>query len=356
MGVLLLASGPRHYIDCMGNIYQSAAWASYQRSLGHDVVCAEGAGWRYVAVVVGGRMWRYLHCPYGPEADTPAAFDAALVDLARTAREKRCWFVRGGPGTNTMLDAGTTPEESFRRRGLHCTVNEGFMAYFREIDLEKTEAALIADMESTNRNLHRNIHKKGVTFSSSTDPQDIEILLPFLDVVAHKRHFNRISDTHLRQVARTLMPLGAATLYVARLHGKPIGASLAYDWEGTRTYAHTAMDFEHRRLSAGKPLVARMVLDAKEQGMTCFDLMGVAPDSGSAEDKSAAGFSEFKKSFGGRTVPYAGVWELPLFRWRYALYPTLLKARHEWIAGRRAAGRTFGRVRSRFVPDIRDNR
>ena len=35
-------------------------------------------------------------------------------------------------------------------------------------------------MKPTNRNLYRNIHKKGVTFRASQDPEDIRVLLHFL--------------------------------------------------------------------------------------------------------------------------------------------------------------------------------
>lgn len=333
----------------MGVIYQSDAWSSFERSLGHKVICAEGAGWKYLAVVMGGRGWRWLSCPYGPEVETPEAFDAALASLERTARQYHCWFVRGGPGTNAMMSPGETVEESFHRRALHCSAGQGAKAYFRKIDLTQDESAILRDMKPTNRNLYRNIHKKGVTFSLSTDPDDIELLLPFLDELARARRFNRVSNNYLRQAARTLMPLGAATLYVARLHGEPIGASLVYDWKSTRTYAYAAMDFRHRRLSAGVPLVVRMVLDAKQKEMSCFDLMGVASGQPGPKDQGTAGYTAFKESFGGRTVSHTGVWELPLNSLRYAAYPTLRTARYKWTARREMAVQTLEHAKSRLL-------
>ena len=331
----------------MQTIYQSDPWEVFQRKLGHEVVRSEGPGWKYLAVVMGGRTWRWLHCPYGPEAETPRAFDAALSDLELKARARHCWFVRGGPGADAMLDVGEPPHGAFRRRGLRPALGEGFWAYTQEVDLTQDEDAILKDMRSTNRNLHRNIHKKGVTFTCSTDPEDIEILIPFMDDLARKRQFNRVSDNYLREAARTLMPMGAASLYIAHLHGRPIGASLVYDWEGTRTYSHAAMDFEHRQISAGIPLVVRMMLDAKLKGMTCFDLMGVASDHADAEDEYAAGYSAFKKSFGGRSSPHCGMWELPLSRWRYASFPVLRKLRHKSLAGHRTVVRTLSRATSR---------
>lgn len=332
----------------MGNIYQSGAWATFQRSLGHEVVQASGNGWNYLAVIIGGRTWRYLYCKSGPEAESPEAFDAALADLQRTAREKRCWFVRGGPGTESMLQSGETFGESFHRRGLRRLVGQGTRTHSQEIDLTQDERALLLDMDSSNRQRHRNFHKKGVTFSCTTDPQDIEILIPFVDDVAQKRHFDRVSDDYLRRAARTLMPLGAATVYIARLHGEAIGGCLVYDWEGTRTYAHAAMDYEHRNLHAGTPLVVRMILDAKQKGLRRFDLGGVVPEDAGPEHEWH-GFTRFKRSFGGRTVTYSGSWEFPVARWRYAAFPALRTTRHKWLAGRRRVVRVLKSTRSRVL-------
>ena len=44
-------------------------------------------------------------------------------------------------------------------------------------------------MKSNNRNLHRNIHKKGVTIEVSTNPEDLSILFAFLDETADRNGF-----------------------------------------------------------------------------------------------------------------------------------------------------------------------
>jgi lipid II:glycine glycyltransferase (peptidoglycan interpeptide bridge formation enzyme) len=202
------------------------------------------------------------------------------------------------------------------------------------IDLTQDEEAILKDMKSTNRNLHRNIAKKGVEFTSSTDPDDVDVLLRFLDATAERKDFNRQQDDYLREAARSLMPLGAATLYVARLEGEPIGASLVYDSDDTRTYAHAAMDFEHRKLSAGIPLVVRMVLDAKHKGLSRFDLFGTAPEDAGPEHEWY-GFTKFKKSFGGRPESYPGTWDLPVSRAGYAAYTGVRAAREAVSAARK---------------------
>ncbi len=336
----------------MTSIYQTDAWASFQRSLGHEVFQRSGDDWQYLAFVKTGRGWKYLYCPYGPRADSAEGFDAALADLARTAKQEKCWFVRIEPHTATLTNGDETPEEALRRRGLREAPRGANPGHTQIIDLTQDDDAILQDMDATNRNRYRNIHKKGVTFTSSTDPADIEILLPFLDAVAEHKRFNRKDDDFLRQAARTLMPIGAATLYVARLNGEPIGATLVYDSDDMRTYAVPAMDMEHRSLNAGKPLVVRMIMDAKAKGLTRFDLAGTAPD-GAGPEHQWYGFTKFKLTFGGHPESYPGTWELPVSPLRYMVFPALRTAREKAIMGRWTVRRHVERVRHATLRRLR---
>lgn len=202
------------------------------------------------------------------------------------------------------------------------------------VDLRRDPKDLLKDMKSTNRNLYRNIHKKGVSIERSEDPRDVRYLLEFLEDTAARRNFNRQQDDYLRTAAETLMPVGAASLYLAKLDGTPIAASLVYDSADTRTYAHAAMDQEHRRLSAGIPLVVTMIMDAREKGLTWFDLFGTAPE-GAGPEHEWYGFTSFKKSFGGEPVSHPGTWDLPVSRAGYAAYNGGRAAREGLVAARR---------------------
>ncbi len=321
----------------VANILQSPEWAQFQESIGHRVVQAEGPGWRYLATVEGGRTGRYLYCPYGPEAETPQAFDLALADLVAQAKAHRCWFVRVEPVNGHTVDGIETPEASLVRRGMKRAPRQVQPGHTQLIDLRRDPKDLLKDMKSTNRNLYRNIHKKGVRIERSEDPADVRHLLRFLDETAARRNFNRQQDDYLRAAAESLMPAGAASLYLATLDGEPIAASLVYDSEDTRTYAHAAMDQEHRRLSAGIPLVVTMIMDAREKGLTWFDLFGTAPE-GAGPEHEWYGFTSFKKSFGGEPVAYPGTWDLPVSRAGYAAYSGVRAARE-------AVGTARGKLR-----------
>ncbi|QRZ61226.1 peptidoglycan bridge formation glycyltransferase FemA/FemB family protein [Rothia sp. ZJ932] len=311
----------------MSNILQTDVWARFQESNGYKVFKKSGYGWCYIATLEGGTIGRYLYVPYGPVADTPAAFDAAMADLMQVARDNKCLFVRVEPIEEGIF-AGGDHQDFLVQRGFKKSPRQVQPAHTQIIDLTQDEDAILKDMKSTNRNLHRNIHKKGVTFETSQNPSDLDILLKFLDETAGRTGFNRQRDEYLRQVARVLMPADAATLYIAKVEGQPIGAAFVYDSDDTRTYAHAAASFEHRKLSAGIPLVTNLIMDAKAKGLTKVDLFGIAPNDD--PNHEWAGFTKFKKSFGGESVEYAGTWDKPVSAPGYtaysAIYATKAKA------------------------------
>ncbi len=295
---------------------QTQAWADVQASLGRRVHQQSGPGWSFLAVEEKNPAGKVLYAPYGPVASSPGAFDAALAALVDVARSCGAVFVRIEP-TSAGLAMPAAADE-LRRRGLQpAPVNQQpELSWVVDLDVDFKE--VLAAMKPVNRNLYRNIHKKGVTFRTSQDPADIRILLNFLHMTARRNGFKPQSDEYLTQVAASLMPAGAATLFIAELHGGPIAAALAYDSADTRTYAHAALDDSHRKLSAGIPLLVTLMADAKDRGLKYVDLWGVAPAD--QPDHKWAGFSAFKKSFGGHEVAYPGTWDLPVKKLRYGAY------------------------------------
>ncbi|MDQ0679489.1 lipid II:glycine glycyltransferase (peptidoglycan interpeptide bridge formation enzyme) [Arthrobacter pascens] len=302
---------------------QTQAWADFQASLGRRVHRQSGPGWSFLAVEERNPAGKVLYAPYGPAASSPGAFDAALAALEDVARSCGAVFVRIEP-VSAGLEMPAATEE-LRRRGLQPAPVNQQPELSWIVDLDGDFKEVLAAMKPVNRNLYRNIHKKGVTFRTSQDPDDIRILLNFLHMTARRNGFKPQSDEYLTQVAGSLMPAGAATLFIAELHGGPIAAALAYDSADTRTYAHAALDDSHRKLSAGIPLLVTLMADAKERGLKHVDLWGVAPAD--QPDHKWAGFTAFKKSFGGREVSYPGTWDLPVKKLRYSAYQLARKLR-----------------------------
>jgi lipid II:glycine glycyltransferase (peptidoglycan interpeptide bridge formation enzyme) len=304
---------------------QTPQWADVQRSLGRTVHEQSGPGWSFLAVEEKNPAGKVLYAPYGPIAESLEAFDAALAALVALARKCGAAFVRVEPVSAGFDNAAS--ETVLRSRGLRPAPVSQQPELSWIVDLDRDFKEVLAGMKPVNRNLYRNIHKKDVTFRTSQDPDEIRVLLNFLHMTAKRSGFKPQSDEYLSQVARSLMPAGAATLFIAERHGGPIAAALAYDSADTRTYAHAALDDAHRKLSAGIPLLVTLMADAKEKGLKYVDLWGVAPED--EPNHKWAGFTAFKKSFGGREIAYPGTWDLPVKKLRYGAYQLARKAREK---------------------------
>src|SRR5207253_9747167 len=96
-------------------------------------------------------------------------------------------------------------------------------------------------------------------------------------------------------------------------------------------------------LVAGPRLLWQMIGYAKARGAATFDFWGVIPDDNPSHPW--AGFSRFKKAFGGRLLERAGTWELPVRMARYRAYAARSEERRVGNGGRGGVGRAAGRER-----------
>ncbi|WP_253904289.1 peptidoglycan bridge formation glycyltransferase FemA/FemB family protein [Arthrobacter sp. Br18] len=302
------------------SILQSPAWADFQRALGKRVFTGSGDGFSFLAILEKTPLGSFLYVPFGPAAEGREGLRRSLEALAALAAAEHAHYVRVEP-----VSTGLGPSAAGALKGLGLTKAptdvQPKLTWL--VDLGQDEKALLGAMRSTSRGLYRNIRKKGVTFDISTNPEDIRVLLAFLHRVSERAAFRAQSDDYLTLAAQTLMAAGSAKLFIARLDGTPIAAALSYDTGTTRVYAHAAADEAHRGLNAGVPLVVTMMMDAKASGMTQFDMWGVSAED--QPDHPWAGFSRFKRSFGGFEVEYPGSWDLPVNTMMYRAY---------WVARR----------------------
>lgn len=325
----------------MGRFCQSKEWQRYEEMEGRETFWREGEGWHYLAVLYKRSIGNYLYCPYGPVAgasDLPAALDS-LVTLAK---EQGCFFVRIEPMlalTERGSAEGSLDNEVENNRDdnvisvdemkeLGCAKSHDLdPAHTWVLDLAgQTREELLAGMSGTRTKYWKRAERSGVKIRRTKDPEEIGILSRLLGDLGEKNGFKPQSYEHLKNQ----MKAGFATLYVAEVieDGKqvPIAALLVHEHDGVRSYAHTASDDKYRKLTAGTVLTVQAILDAKDEGMRAFDFWGIS----TSEDPGHPWyhFSQYKKSFGGRQVDYAGTWDKPVKKWKYWAYRVLRKIRN----------------------------
>ena len=303
----------------MKHFLQSDAWQQFQHAIGRTSFSDSGDGWSYTAYLEKGAGNTRLYTPYGPTLSNPKALSGVLTSLKKIARQHQATFIRIEP--TYKLDASTLKRHGFTP----VTYQQLNPTHTQVIDLTVSEDELLAQMSQNSRNLTRNYTKKGLNFAQSQDPKDIVILTSLLHGVAKRNNITPHSDAYFKTQADALFPIGAARLFYMTHDAKPIAAALVYDSSDTRYYAHAAADDAYRKLSAGTALVGQMILDAKINGLSQFDLYGIAPPN--TPKHPWQGFTKFKKSFGGEELEYSGAWDLPLKPIRYRSYRTYQQLR-----------------------------
>lgn len=306
------------------HILQSEAWEECLQKDGEQTHRWAGEGWSALAVQKKTPVGSYLFLPYGPaildaEHRTQRLQDA-LQTLSERARSLGCLFVRCEP--TFAVNAA-----QMRSQGL-VEAKEIDPKHTWVLDLaDQTEAELLAGMEKNKPRSWRNMASKGMSVRTTQDPAAVTELTRLLMTVGEQDHFTPQAEDHLRHQLET----GFATLYLVDLAdatdvdrgvgSQVIAAALVYDYDGVRYYAHAAADYEHRKLRAGTVLLVQMILDAARAGQQTFDFWGITTSTD--PQHPWAGFTQYKKSFGGRQVDYAGTWDLPLNKRKYQLYKTL---------------------------------
>ncbi len=306
-----------------GHFLQSTLWQRVQTALGHDVIWARDEQWMWAGAIRAGHFPRYAYLPHGPTAISLAAMTRALEEAVNAARARSLDFVRTEPAGAAAVDAlrasGAYPSRPIQPRWTWI------------LDLTPEEAMLRRGLSAGHRGAINAAARRGLTFRASADPEDIEVFLGLQARTAAAGRFRGQAQSYHRAVARTLMPEGAATLYIAEAAGDPVAAAMCFDFSGTRYYAHAVSDPDSgRKLQAAAPLVWRMILDASESGARRFDFWGISPADQAAPGAHPHpwdGFSQFKRSFGGAAVERAGTWDLGVRALRHGLYRAAVRLR-----------------------------
>lgn len=288
---------------------QSTAWEKFQKLDSHQTFRISEKNFSALAILQTTPVGNYLFCPYGPTLSTSNTnnLKATLDSLSQLAHDQQAFFIRIEPPYNSL-----SPDH-LKSLGLKKS-HDIDPAHTWVLDLTVPREKLLKDMRKSNVQYWQSSAKKGLVIRTSQEPAEVKILFNLLCGVANKDHFTPQDETHLKHQIEA----GFATLYFAEYHGKTLAASLVYDFNGTRFYAHAATSDQERKLAAGTVLLVQMILDAQANGAKTFDFWGIT----TSEDKNHPwyGFSQYKRSFGGHEVDYAGTWDLPLNPVKYHFY------------------------------------
>ncbi|HEX2195111.1 MAG TPA: peptidoglycan bridge formation glycyltransferase FemA/FemB family protein [Candidatus Limnocylindria bacterium] len=292
-----------------------------------------------------GRSFWYV--PRGPvlDYDSPRGAEwlrTVAIGLRQAARAAKAIAVKLEP----RLERGSRPTMHFGRlRHDPRTVQVG---QTRLVELADDEA-MLASFDKDTRYAVRRADREGVEvrrFSDATDLRAVDDLHRLVLETQARAGFPRPPLERYRTVWRALGDAGKASIFEARHDGRLLASGMLVI-EGERSYylfagSHREEKGETKRYPS-YALQWAMMRHAREAGVRLHDLWGIAPEEAGPEHPWH-GVGLFKKGFGGRSVTWAGTWDV-------VADPTLYRLRGiaEGVRGpavgvfRAAAGRLRGR-------------
>lgn len=311
-------------------LQQTREWQKLQEELGETTFFEETPDYTYLAIKKSTKFGTYLYLPYGPYANTKNAVSKALEALQTLAKRENAIFLRVEPQMRETASYWTGLPNVKKTKDLN--PRETWI-----LDLNQSKETMISNFTQGTRTCYNQFPKKGITISTSKNPNDIHYLTDLQHKLAHEKNIGTFSDNYLK----TELAQDFATLYLANFNAekmeilpdwisgldqkKVIAASLFFDYGDTRYYMQSASDYDYRRLPASVAILTTAIFDAKAAGIKHLDFWGIAPDN-APRNHPWAGFTKFKKSFGGYEVEYCGTYDIILNQKKYRLYELARKA------------------------------
>jgi lipid II:glycine glycyltransferase (peptidoglycan interpeptide bridge formation enzyme) len=236
-----------------------------------------------------------------PHLENAAAPVGLLADALKSTLGRYCrvLFVQppvGGERTSSALQM-----RGFR----HTKVDIAPRASLR-IDLRRSEEELRAGLGRRLRRWTRQWSARGVSIREG-DASDLPLLAFLITQSADHHGYQALSLDYLQDLYRNLAPLGAVSLFIGEVDGRPVAAELFTSSGGVLRDRLTGLDRESRaaKLSVRAAIIWHAMLWARERGLQWLDLGGIEEEAavalmkGQTLEKSDARSQDlFKARFG----------------------------------------------------------
>ncbi len=301
---------------------QTKEWQKLQNDLNETSFFEEGADFQYLAILKHTPVGNYLYLPYGPVYTGKTGWENAYKSLQKLAKEQNTIFIRVEPQDENFTDYA--PKNIAKSKDL-----DPKDTWVLDLTAEKDQ--IITNFSQGTRTRYNTYTKKGLSVEVTKDLSKIKELVRLQEKLFKSKNLNTFSQNYFEK--ELSQPF--ASLYLVKYYrpeaqeedpslpkdGEVIAASLFFDHNDTRYYMQSAADTDYKKLPATVALLTKAIFDAKEKGIKKFDFWGIAPDD-APKSHPWYGFTEFKKSFGGYPVHYAGTYDIVEKPAKYKLYKT----------------------------------
>ena len=301
---------------------QSSSWSNLQEELGNKVwriAHLEGESILGSALVIEKKLpfnLTYLYMPRGPIISDQAQDKNKIVKLL--LKGVRDISLQTEKRQEVFFRFETLDEFDLENVRLVKSVQPAHTLF---LDLTKSEEELLVEVHHKTRYNIKLAKKKGVQIKKVEDlNKAIEIFNKLIKETSVRDKFTPHSKDYYQKILKILG--NNVCLWVAEYENTILATNIIVNFGDTVTYLHGASSNEHRNLMAPHLLQWEQIKWAQENGFKVYDFWGI-----SESDARWAGFTRFKKGFGGQEKNFPGTFDLVYNQRAYKVYNFIKKFR-----------------------------
>jgi len=176
------------------------------------------------------------------------------------------------------------------------------------LDLTLSDEAFRAQMRPKGRYNLGLAQRHGVTVTRSREMRALSRFYPLFEETAQRQSFFAEPFGFFLNLGAALFPTGQAELFFADWQGETLAAVLVILFGRRATYLYGGSSPNNRHVMPTYALHWEVMQAARAQGCTEYDLYGYDPFG--LPEHLYAGFSQFKRQFGGRRADNIGAFDL----------------------------------------------
>lgn len=270
--------------------------------------------------------YNVLYFPKGPMPDR-----IMIEALKKVGQKEKAVFIKMEPNIKANQDVVNFLMANGCQKGKPL-----FTKYTFQLDLQKTEAQLLADMKPKTRYNIRVAQKHRVEIIEDNSLKAFENYLKLTAETTKRQKFYAHSENYHRKMWSVMQPSGITHLFLAKYQNQILAADIFFVFNKILYYPYGASTREHREVMPTYSLFWEVIKFGQKMGCKTFDMWG-SPGPNPSPRNPWYGFHQFKEGFGGQLVEFIGTYDLvinpPLYkvfnlinnlRWKFLrLKPTI---------------------------------
>ncbi len=287
------------------NFLHSFNWGEFHKNLGKTV---RRIGFFKDSKLIGimlcvvekAKRATYLTVPGGPliDWDNLDQVNAFKQTVEKIAREDNCSFVR----VRAQILENEKNSKLFEKLGFKIAPMHLHAELTHQLNLEKSENELLAEMRKTTRYEVRQADKLGIKITASKDINDIKEFYQLQRETAKRQKFVEFDMNFLEKQFSIFVKDNQVLLYTAYLRNTKLAQAFIIFYGQEADYHYGASTLDGRKYPGAYLIQWEAIKEAKKRDLTRYNLWGVAKIG--EVNHRFWGVSVFKRGFGGEDVEY----------------------------------------------------